>query len=401
MDFDPFSFDFHADPYPVYRWLRDNAPVYSDDRLGCWVISRYDDVVEAHRDWTTYSSSEGPMIEPVDPLFFESFPLLIAMDPPRHTRMRRLVSRVFTPQRVSELEPSIRAATRRHLEPLRDAGGGDFVGDFSALLPTEVIFTLLGVPAEAHDDLRHLVDTMLDRDADTPSIPVRAIEASIELNARLDDFVAELRRDPDRHPGLIADLLGVETTGDDGRTTRLTDAEISGFAGLLGAAGSETVARLLANAVVLLHRRPRLIEILRREPARIPDAVEEVLRFWPPSQIQARTATRAVRLHAAEIGPGDRVLLLTGSACRDERQYPDADVFDLDRPSRLALGFGHGIHVCLGAALARAESRIALEEFLSAFPAFEVDEAGCERVHMTNVHGFSSVPFRSASPGRK
>jgi len=391
--FNPFSFDFHADPYPTYRWLRDEHPVYRDDALDCWVLSRYADVLEAHRDWQTYSSAHGPMIEPVDPVFFEAYPMLIAMDPPRHTRMRKLVNRVFTPNRVAGLEPQVRAIATRLLDPLAEAGGGDFVADFSALLPMEVIFTLLGVPASQRLEMRETVDTMLDRDADSPAIPARAIEASIDLHRRLDAFVAELRVDPAAHPGLIADLLEVEVETDGGGSVRLTDAEVSGFCGLLGAAGSETVARLLANAAVLFGRFDHVHRAVLADPRRIPDAVEEVLRFWPPSQIQARTTTRAVTLHGTTLPEGARVLMLTGAANRDEREFDAPDELRLDRPPHVALGFGHGIHVCLGASLARLEGRVALEEFNARFPAYVVDESRCERVHMTNVHGFSRVPF--------
>jgi cytochrome P450 len=193
----------------------------------------------------------------------------------------------------------------------------------------------------------------------------------------------------------VSDLLAAEVEDDDGVPARLTDAEVVGFCGLLGSAGSETVTRLLANAVVLFQRFPDQHRIVREDPGRIPDAVEEVLRYWPPSQIQARTATRDVERHGGVIPAGGRVLLLTGAANRDERAYPDPDRFDINRPPHVALGFGHGIHVCLGASLARLESRVALEEFGARFPAYEVDEDRCERVHMTNVHGFASVPFRA------
>lgn len=394
--FNPFSYAFHADPYPVYRWLRDEHPCHRHDELDCWVLSRYADVLEAHRDWETFSSREGPMIDAVDPAWFEANPILIAMDPPRHTRMRKLVSRTFTPNRVAALEPDIRAIAGRYLDRLRDAGGGDLVRDFTALLPMDVIFTLLGVPEADRLHLREQVDLMLDRDADSPAIPERSIVATIELHTYFEAFIAELRRDPSSHPGLVADLLEVEVEDDDGQLVRLTDLEVNGFCGLLGAAGSETVTRLLANAAVLLQRFPAVHRAILEDPSRIPDAVEEVLRFWPPSQIQARTATRDVERHGITIPAGGRVLLLTGAATRDEREFPDPDDLRLDRPAHLALGFGHGIHVCLGASLARIESRIALEELTARFPRYEIDEDRCERVHMTNVHGFASVPFVAA-----
>ncbi|MFN8036862.1 MAG: cytochrome P450 [Acidimicrobiia bacterium] len=390
MELNPFSYDFHEDPYPTYRWLRDNAPVYHNDDLSFWALTRYRDVFDASLDWATYSSAQGVTVERIDPKQLQETPMMIMMDPPEHDRLRGLVNRVFTPRRVGELEDFIRSLTKQLLEPLAADGGGDFVKDLSALLPMEVIFTLLGVPDGDRRQLRRWIDLSLDRDHDSPSVPDRAIEAMIHLGVYWKGFVDEMRGSP--NDGLIAALTTAELDGE-----RLTTGEIMGFALLLGAAGNETVTKLLANACVLFARNPDQWRIVRNDASTLPSAVEEVLRYSSPSQYQGRMTTREVELHGVTIPANERVLLVTGSANRDEREFPDPDRFDVLRPSHVSLGLGHGIHFCIGAHLARLESRVALEEFGARFPEYTVDESKCVRVHMSNVHGYESVPFSAGS----
>jgi len=394
VELNPFAHEFHADPYPTYRYLRDQAPLYRNDALDFWALSRFRDVFDASLDWQTYSSAEGTTLERMNPAMFEITPMLLFLDPPRHDRLRRLVSRAFTPRRVAEQEPFVRRTVRRLLEPLRAQGGGDFVRDFSAPLPMEVIFTMLGVPADDRRTLRGWMDAALERDRDTPVIPPRAIEASMHLYRYWFRFVGALRERP--NDGLVSALLDTEVETDNGGTTRLGDGEIVGFCALLGAAGNETVTKLLAHAAVLCARHPEQWAKIRADAASIPGAVEEVLRHGSPSQYQGRTAMRDVEWYGTVVPAGARFLLLTGAANRDEREFPDPDRFDVERRIPHALGFGQGIHFCLGASLARLESRVALEEFAQAFPHFRIDESRCERVHMSNVHGFESVPFEAA-----
>ena len=391
MDLNPFSFEFHEDPYPTYGWLRTHAPLHYHATLDFYTLARFRDVVAASQDWRTYSSAEGTLVERLNPQLFEATPMMIFMDPPRHDRLRKLVSSVFTPRRVGSLEPFIRATAVRLLEPLAANGGGDFVKEFSAPLPMEVIFTMLGVPDADCHQLRAWMDLSLDRDRDTPAIPARAIEATMQLGKYWYELIGALRGRP--NDGLISGLLTAEVETDDGGSTRLSDGEVIGFCSLLGAAGNETVTKLLANAAVLLARHPEQYAGLVADPAAIPNAVEEVLRYWSPSQYQGRTVTRAVEWYGQRVPRGARVLLLTGSANRDEREFGDADRFDITRNIPIALGFGYGAHFCLGASLARLESRVALEEFTRRFPRYHIDEARCVRVHMSNVHGFASVPF--------
>jgi cytochrome P450 len=393
VELDPFSHAFHEDPYPVYRALRDDAPCYRNETVGFYALSRYTDVLEASQQPLLYSSAEGTTIEKLDTRAL--LPMMIFMDPPDHDVQRKLVSRAFTPRAISELEPFVRQTAIDCLEPLAAQGGGDFVEEFSAVLPMNVIMELLGVPAADRNMLRHWMDATLDRLEEPPYIPDHAIEAMGYAGEYWDGLVKDKRAHPD--DGFISKLCDAEIVDDDGSTKRLTDREVIGFASLIGSAGTETLTKLLANAVVLFHRNPSEWKKVLDDPGKIPGAVEETLRYWAPSQYQGRVLTDDVTAHGVTMPKGSRVLLLTGAANRDEREYDDADRFDIERPNHVAVGFGYGLHFCLGAALARLEGRIGLEEFAHRFPKFDIDEAQARRVHMSNVHGYASVPFRAVS----
>jgi cytochrome P450 len=394
MELNPFAWEFHEDPYPTYRWLRDHAPIYRNDRMDFWALSRFRDVMGAFVDWQTYSSVGGLVLERLDPVYLEMAPIMILMDPPRHDRLRKLVSRAFTPRRVASLEPFVRELAASLLDPLVERGEGDFVEDFSTPLPMDVIFTLLGVPGADRRQLRHWIDVSLSRDPGSDAIPPRAKEAGAQALQYWFGLVQELRRRP--NDGLICGLFDVELEGDDGAPTRLTDGEIVGFCSLLGAAGSETTTRLLGFAALLFSRHPDQYRVVLDDPGRIPDAVEEVLRWSSPAQYAVRAVTRDVEWYGRTVPEGARILLLLGAANRDEREYPDPDRFDVGRGILTQLGFGQGVHYCLGASLARLEARVALEEFARRFPRYVVDEARCRRVHMSNVHGYESMPFARA-----
>jgi cytochrome P450 len=394
VQLNPFAYEFHEDPYPTYRWLRDHAPLYRNDELDFWAVSRFRDVHAGLGDWQTYSSAEGIILERLDPRMLEMTPMMIFEDPPRHDRLRKLVSRAFTPRRIANLEPFVRETAVRLLDPLVAAGGGDFVKDFSNPFPMEVIFTLLGVPDADRRQLREWTDLALDRDPGTPALPRRAIEASMHTMRYWFGLLPELRKKP--NDGLICGLMEAEIESEGGGTTKLTDGEIIGFCSLIGAAGTETTTKLLAFAATLFAKHPGEYAKVLENPARISDAVEEVLRYTSPAQYAARTLMRDVEWYGETVPQGGRILLLIGSANRDEREFPDPDRFDIDRTIPTPLGFGQGVHFCLGASLARLESRVGIEEFVKRFPRYAVDEARCERVHMSNVHGFAKVPFTRA-----
>jgi cytochrome P450 len=380
--FNPYSYDFHDDPFPVYRQLRDEEPCYHDEELGFWALSRYADVLDALHDPDTYCSRFGITLEEGNPL-----PMMLTTDPPDHTALRRMVSRAFTPRRIADLEPSIRSLSARYLDELRDRASCDLIGDYAALLPMDVISKLLGVPDGDQEQLRKWSDALLHRDEGDKNVTPAGIEAAYHLFKYFTAFVTDKRADPDGDD-LAAALVAIEAEGE-----RLTEEQVVGFLFLLIIAGNETTTKLLGNCLLALQRFPDERAKVLADPTRIPDAIEEILRFEGSTQLMARTLTRDVELHEETMRAGDKVLLLLGSGNRDERVWDDPDVFDIDRswPTH-HLAFGHGIHVCLGAALARLEMRVSLDEFLRRHPRYEIDERALVRVHSGNVRGYASMP---------
>jgi cytochrome P450 len=394
VEFDPFSDEFFDDPYEVYRRLRDEAPVYHNERYGFWALSRFEDVLAAHKDWRTYSSSHGVDLSMLtkDPAIARRLRSIIMMDPPEHDRLRALVSRVFTPRAVTALEPMIREVVAGFLDPLDDRDELDAVAEFSAPFPVEIISRMLGVPAPDRQKIRHWLDVTLHREPGSLEPTYEGRQAMAESGAYFRELVARKRREP--ADDMLTRLTQVEVERADGSMTALDDEEIAGFISLLGGAGAETVTKLVGNAVVLFARHPDQWRKVRDDPAMIPGAVEEILRYWPPSQYQGRFSLLDSELHGVTLPAGYPVLLLTGAATRDPRAFDRADDFDVERRPSVAIGFGHGTHACLGAALARMESRIAIEEMARRWGDWEIDEAGLRRVHMSNVAGFANVPIR-------
>jgi len=309
------------------------------------------------------------------------------MDPPRHTRMRSLVSRGFTPRRVSELEPRIRAIAREHLDACRQKAGCDFIADFAGKLPMDVISELLGVPAADRPMLRAWADQVVHRDEGMRGLPPAAAQAALKMVQYFTEMVAARRRNP--RDDLGGALLSAEIDGD-----RLSDREIIGFLFLMIVAGNETTTKLLGNAVYWLSRNPDQRQKVRGDPALIPLWVEETLRYDNSTQALARLVARDVELHGEKLRAGEKVVLLVGSANRDERVFPDPDRFDVLRNTQRSLAFGQGTHFCLGASLARLEGRVALEEVERRLPGWEVEPVGSLRVHSVNVRGFAALPIR-------
>ncbi|MFM8305170.1 MAG: cytochrome P450 [Actinomycetota bacterium] len=396
VEFNPLSDDFFDDPYDTYRWLRDEAPCYRNDQYGFFALSRFDDVVSAHRDWRTFSSEHGLTLDQLtDPNANVKGQSIIMMDPPDHDRMRKLVSRAFTPRAITRMEPIAQAVIEKYLDLVQGAGEWDAVTDFAGPFPVEVICAILGVPEADRQQIRHWTDDMLFRQPNDPRPTPEGLHAGLSQIL----YFLELIKDKRAHAGddMIGQLIEAEVETDDGTRARLTDEEIAGFATLLAAAGSETVTKLVGSAVVLFHRNPGEWQKLLAEPGKSTNAVEEVLRYWAPSQYQGRFSHLDSEWHGVTIPAGQPVFLVTGAANRDEREYESPDVFDIDREIGLSIGLGHGIHSCLGAALARLESRMAIDELARRFPTYGVDESGLRRVNMSNVAGFSSVPMVSAA----
>jgi cytochrome P450 len=391
LTFSPYDYAIHEDPYPTYARLRDEAPLFHNPEVGFWALSRYADVVEGFRDSARYSSAYGVSLDPSaygpDAHRTSSF---IAMDPPRHGRLRGLVARGFTPRRVADLEPRIRELSRAHLDAAL-AGGRtatfDLIADYAGRLPMDVVSEMLGVPEADRAELRRLADLVLHREDGVADIPPAGVEAALTLVGYYADMVADRRA----HPGadLVSALCAATLDGD-----RLSDEDVIGFLFLMVVAGNETTTKLLGHAWYWAWRNPDARAVAFAAPGRIPDWVEETLRYDTSSQFIVRRAATDIDLHGGTIPAGDRVVLMLGSANRDPRAFADPDRFDLDRRRDPQLAsFGVGRHFCLGASLARLESRVALEELVARVrPGYEVDEAGAARVHSANVRGFARLP---------
>jgi cytochrome P450 len=385
--FNPYAFDVLDDPFPHYRRLRDEAPAYRNDDLGFWALSRYDDVLDALHDPATYCSGEGITLEAKPPL-----PMMLTTDPPEHTQMRRLVSRAFTPRRVADLEGPIRRLSSRYIDEFIERGTADLIADYAAKLPMDVISRMLGVARGDDDMLRAWADALLEREEGVPDVTPAGIAAFGSLYEYFNALVARLRGEPG--DDLTSALLAAEADGE-----QLRDIDVVGFCFLLVIAGNETTTKLLGNCLYALQQFPAEKAKLIAGPARIPDAVEETLRYEGSTQVMARTLRSDVELHGRNLHEGDKVLLLLGSANRDERRFESPDVFDVDRPrDHQHVGFGHGIHVCLGAALARLEMRCSVEAVLGRLPDYEIDPAGLARVHSGTVRGYSRMPM-TFTPG--
>ena len=385
-EFSPYDYQIHADPYPVYVRLRDEAPAYRNDELDFWALSRHEDVAAAFRDQDRFSSANGVSLDPSAwGRHAHRTMSFLALDPPRHTRMRALVSRGFTPRRVLDLEHSISGLTSRYLDQALGGDQFDFVADFAGLLPMDVISDLMGVPEPDRPELRRLADLVVHRDEGVLDVPAAGLEAALTLAGYYADLVGERRRRP--AADLTSALLDAEIDGD-----KLTDEEIIGFLFLMVVAGNETTTKLLANAIYWGGRNPDQLARPLGDLARVPDWIEETLRYDASSQFLARTVTQDLQAHGQRIPAGARLLLLIGSANRDPRVFVDPDRYDLDRDTSALISFGAGRHYCLGANLARLEARVALTEFARRVAGYQVDEAAAERVHSVSVRGFASLP---------
>ncbi|GAB2658709.1 cytochrome P450 [Prescottella soli] len=387
--FNPYDYDFHEDPYPTYARLRKESPLYHNSEIGFWALSRHADVLRAFRDSTRLSSANGVSLDPAaygpHAHLVMSF---LAMDDPRHARLRQLVSRGFTPRRVAELDGRILELTRQYLEPALEAGEFDWVAEVAGKLPMDVISELMGVPEADRAELRRLADLVVHREDGVLDVPQASVEASISLMTYYKDMIARRRRS--RTEDLTSALLDAEIDGD-----KLSDQEVLGFMFLMVVAGNETTTKLLGNAAYWGARNPDQVAPVLNDPDRVSDWVEETLRFDTSSQIVARTTAVDLEYYGQTVPAGEKMLLLIGSANRDEAVFEDGDEYRIGRDSTNKLvSFGGGVHFCLGAHLARLEAKIALAEFAKRVKQYEVDESGIERVHSTNVRGFAALPMK-------
>ena len=398
--FDPYDYAFQEDPYPVYARLRDEDPLHHNEHHDFWVLSRHADIQHAVRTEGVYSNAMGVSLDASawnkDAHRVMSF---LAMDPPRQTRLRSLVSKGFTPRRVRELEPDIQRLTDLYLDRALESESFDWIDEVAGLLPMDVISEMVGVPEADRDELRRLADLVVHRDEGVHDVPLAGMEAALTLVGYYADMLAERRKKPTED--LTSALLAVRQESEHGEGDRLTDEEIIAFLFLMVVAGNETTTKLLGNALFHLTRHPdQLAEVFAdaEQPADlVVPWIEETLRFDPSSQMVARHLLQDVELHDRVAPAGAKLLVVLGSANRDERVFSRPDEFDIRRDKAEVaqlLSFGGGRHFCLGANLARLEAQVALRELVRRVRTVEVDHEAAVRVHSTNVRGFSAVPVR-------
>ncbi len=387
VHFDPYDVELIADPYPMFKRLRDEAPLYYNAEYDFFALSRFADVNTALVDVGTYSSARGVILELIKANLEIPSGMLIFEDPPIHDVHRKLLSRMFTPRKIAALEPLIRNFCAEALDPFVGTGRFDFVTDLGAIMPMKVISMLLGIPEDDQEMVRDRVNAQLRTEAGKPMEHSQGLSVGEQFEAYI-DWRAE-------HPSddIMTELLNVEFVDETGTTRRLTRQEILVYLNVVAGAGNETTTRLIGWAGKVLAEHPDQRRELVDNPALIPQAIEELLRFEPPAPHMARYVTRDVSLYDQTVPEGSVMMMLLGAACRDERQFgPDASEFNIHRPPRPHLTFSVGAHFCLGSALARLEGRVALEEILKRFPEWEVDLSKATLSPTSTVRGWESLP---------
>jgi len=391
--YDPYDFEIDADPHPIWRRLRDEAPLYRNDRYEFFALSRFDDVESGLADWRTYSSARGTVLEiirsgakiPPGTILFE--------DPPLHDAHRALLARLFTPRRIAEIEPQVRAYCARSLDPLVGGEHLDFIADLGSQMPMRVIGMLLGIPEEDQEELRDSIDAGMSLETAESADDSSPLEGdALFPTARFSEYIEWRRKNPS--DDLMTELLNARFVDDEGVERTLRDEELLGYIGLLAGAGNETTTRLIGWAGYLLDRFPDERRLVAEDHRLIPNAIEEILRFEAPSPVQARYVTRDVELHGIDVPEGSTLLLLNGAANRDEREFDDPDRLDVRRGNVRHLSFGYGSHFCLGASLARLEGCVALDEVLSRWPEWEIDHDEAAMARTSTVRGWKRLPAR-------
>jgi cytochrome P450 len=386
--YDPYDVEINADPYQAFRAIREEAPLYYNEQHDFYALSRFADVDDAIVDHQTFSSARGAIIELIKANIDIPPGVIIFEDPPLHDVHRKLLARMFTPRKITALEPKIREFCAHSLDPIVGSGSFDFVGDLGAQMPMRVIGMLLGVPEEYQEAARDLTNDQMRTEAGKPM-------TLSDDGMNTGEFFAEFIDWRAQHPSddIMTDLLNVEFVDEKGVTRRLTREELLTYISVVSGAGNETTTRLIGWAGKVLAEHPDQRRELAENPALIPAAIEELLRFEPPAPHVARYVTRDVTYYGQTVPEGSAMMMLIGAANRDHRQFPpDGDVFDIHRETRQHLSFSVGTHYCLGSALARLEGRIALEEILKRFPEWQVDLSRAALSPTSTVRGWDTMP---------
>jgi cytochrome P450 len=386
--YDPFNFEIDSDPYPVWRRLREERPLYYNEQYDFYALSRYAEVERGLIDWETYSSAKGTLLELIKSDFEIPPGSIIFEDPPGHNMHRSLLSRVFTPRKMNAIEPKVREFCARSLDPLVGSGGFDFIADLGAQMPMRTIGMLLGIPEQDQEAIRDRIDEGLR--LDEGSMPDIAHFRVDEEGSSFEEYIDWRAKNPS--DDLMTELLEAEFEDETGTTRRLSRAEVLNVVGLIAAAGNETTTRLIGWTGKVLAEHPDQRRKLIEDRGLVPNAIEELLRFESPSPVQARFVTQDVEHYGQVVPAGSAILLLNGSGNRDDRKFAEGDRFDVTRKIDHHLAFGYGLHFCLGAALARLEGRVALDEVLQRFPSWEVDWENAKQARTSTVRGWERLP---------
>jgi cytochrome P450 len=386
--YDPYDFEIDTDPYPIWKRMRDEAPLYYNEKYDFFALSRFEDVERCSVDWRDYISGRGSVLEMIKSGIDIPPGIILFEDPPVHDLHRGLLSRVFTPRRMNAIEPKVREFCAKSLDPLIGSGGFDFIGDLGAQMPMRTIGMLLGIPEADQEAIRDQIDAGLH--LSEGSMPQTDESYSPTFGADFEGYIDWRSKHPS--DDLMTELLVAEFEDETGTKRNLTRSEVLSYVGLLAGAGNETTTRLIGWTGKVLAQHPDQRALLVEEPARIPGAIEELLRYEAPSPVQARYVTRDVEHYGQTVPGGSAMLLLTGSANRDERRFSDPDQFDVQRKIDHHVTFGYGIHFCLGAALARLEGRVALDEVLKRFPTWEIDWDNAVQARTSTVRGWEKLP---------
>jgi cytochrome P450 len=387
--YDPYDFEIDVDPYPVWARMRDEAPLYYNEKYDFFALSRFDDVERGLVDWETYRSGKGSVLELIRANMEIPPGIILWEDPPVHDVHRGILSRVFTPKHMLAIESQVREFCARTLDPLVGTGGFDFVTDLGAPMPMRVIGMLLGIPESEQQAIRDRLDEGLKLDENGAPKPLPAVDAE-SVGAMFAGYI-DWRME---HPSddLMTQLLDAEFEDETGQHRKLTREEVLTYVNLLAGAGNETTTRLIGWTGKLLAEHPDQRREIAADRSLVPNAIEEILRYEAPSPVQARYVAREVEQYGEVVREGSVMLLLNGAANRDDRRFPEGERFDIHREIGHHLSFGYGLHFCLGAALARLEGRVALDEVLQRFPDWEVDWDHAVQARTSTVRGWEHLP---------
>jgi cytochrome P450 len=392
LKFNPYSQEYFDDPYEIYRRMRDETPIYYDEEEDFYALTRHADVAAALKDHESFSSTRGCHLNMIKSgTGFQKSNIF--MDPPEHRFMRSLLNKAFTPRAIQSQHDTVVELVEHYLSKV-DPDNFDVVQDFSGPFPVEVITRMAGVPEDFRQQVRHWIDKGLEVRPGQIEMSEENLQANMDAGVYYYSLVQERRQDP--QDDMISRLIAAEIPGENGKMRKLDDIEITGFVALLGGAGAETVTKLVGSAVVEFARHPEQWQMLLDDRGLVPAAVEELLRYVGPVQYNVRYTLRETEVPSGTIPAHKPVFLMKAAANRDPRAFDDGETFDItrDRTQAQNLGLGYGIHSCLGAALARLETTVALEHLLDFMPRFELDFDGLERVTMQNVAGYHHVPVK-------